>query len=65
MEQATTTFIILKELAGNPPPRLNAIQEFLVPYTELLVQFWVAVWVVTILTLLWVLWYEYKKQRGE
>jgi hypothetical protein len=57
------TFIILKELAGNPPPKLNAIQAFLAPHTNLLADVWVAAWVMTSLVVLWRLWYEYQAHR--
>ncbi len=65
MEPATTTMIVLKELAGNPPPRLNDIQELLVPHVELLTNFWIAVWIMTVIVLLAMLWLEYKKHRSD
>lgn len=61
MESATPTLIVLKELAGNPPPELNAMQELLLPYTDVLTMFWISVWIVTAALVARHAWYEYKK----
>ncbi len=63
MEHSTSTLIVLKELAGNPPPQLNAIQEFLTPHVGLLTDIWISAFVMTIIVLLVKLWSEYKKQK--
>ncbi len=65
MDQATTTFIVLKELAGNPPPQLNAIQKMLAPHIELLTTLWISIWVVTAIVLVVKLRNEYKYQKNE
>lgn len=53
MQTATTTLIALKEIAGNPPATLNALQLFLVPYTRTIMIFWAAVWCTTFVIVLW------------
>ena len=65
MENGTTTLIVLKELAGNPPPHLNAIQKLLVPHVEFLTAFWISVWILTAIVLLVQLWYAYKEHKNQ
>lgn len=65
MEQATTTFIVLKELAGHPSPHLDALQKFLMEHMASAQSFWFAVWFMTGVVLLAKLWYEYKDQQKE
>ncbi|MSU74712.1 hypothetical protein EXS57_02955 [Candidatus Kaiserbacteria bacterium] len=65
MEPATTTMIVLKELAGNPPPRLNDLQELLVPHVEFITDIWVTAFVITTIVLCAKLWLEYKKHRND
>jgi hypothetical protein len=60
MENATTTYIVLKELYGNPPPQLGAIQEILVPHLDFLTSAWISIWVVTAVIVLLRLIHEYR-----
>ncbi len=62
--EGEATFIILKELAGNPPPKLSALQTFLAPHTGLLADLWVAAWVMTALVVLWRAWYEHRARKN-
>ncbi len=61
--EATTTYIILKELAGNAPPELNALQQLLAPHIDFLSEVWISVWIMTGIVLVAKLWHEYKKQK--
>lgn len=63
MEPATTTLIVLKELAGNPPPQLNTIQKILAPHIDLLTNVWISVWIVTAIVLFLQLIHAYKNHR--
>ena len=65
MESATATSIVLKELAGNPPPHLNAIQTFLAPHVGFLTTLWISLWVLTAIALVIKLMYEYKEQKNK
>ena len=58
------TLIVIKELAGNPPPHLNMIQKFLAPYTESLVTFWISVWIMTAIVLFVFYIREYRAHRN-
>ncbi len=49
MKTETHNLIILKELKGNAPVHLSPFQEFLEPYTQGLIIFWIAVWCATII----------------
>ncbi len=64
MEQGVKNFIILKELAGNPPPRLNAVQKLLAPHIDLLTELWASAWVMTVIVLCVILWAEYRNQKN-
>ncbi len=64
MENGTTTLIVLKELAGNPPPHLNAIQELLAPHVGLLTTLWISVWITTAAVLLVQPWHAYKEHKN-
>lgn len=63
MEHSTTTFIVLKELAGHPSPKLDTLQTFLMDHMASAQSFWFAVWAVTAAVLIAKLWYEYKEQH--
>lgn len=65
MENGTTTLIVLKELAGNPPPHLNAIQELLLPHVGFLTTVWISVWITTAIVLLAKVWYEYREYKNK
>ncbi len=56
--------IVLKQLTGNAPPTLSALQSMLVPHVELLTEIWVSVWITTAGVLLWKLFKAYREQRG-
>ncbi len=65
MEQELAPLIVLKELAGNPRPELNAIQQLLAPHTEFLVTLWISVWVMTAIILVALFVREYMEHRKE
>lgn len=65
MENATTSLIVLKELAGHPVPHLDALQQFLADHIAQTTSFWIALWCMTAVVLLTHLWYEYKDQRNK
>lgn len=46
----TTTIIALKELTGNHPPVLDALQKFLLPHVDALIMGWRIIWVLTLVT---------------
>jgi len=56
--------IVLKELAGNPLPRLNALQEMLVPFLQPLASFWISMWIMTALALCFVYVQAYLSHRS-
>jgi hypothetical protein len=56
--------IVLKELAGNPLPRLNALQEALVPFLQPLTSFWISVWIMTAFTLCFIYIQAYLAHRA-
>jgi len=56
-------FIVLKGLEGNAPTHLSAVQQFLVPYMDVLTLFWIAVWGMTAIFLLVQLFREYEAHR--
>lgn len=56
-------YIVLKELAGNAPPKLNAIQEVLAPHVYLLTNIWISVWIMTAILVCVHVWKEYREQR--
>ena len=55
-------FIVLKELNGNTPPQLNALQKFLEPHVEEIVALWVILWCATALIMLSMLIRSYVQQ---
>ena len=61
MNEATTTYIVLKELTGNPPPQFGQLQQFLAPHVNLLVAFWQVVWLVTAIAMIILLAREYMR----
>jgi hypothetical protein len=65
MENATTSLIVLKELAGHPPTHLDPLQQFLSPHLQGLIYFWFSVWCVTGVVLLIKLWQEYHEQKRQ
>ncbi len=44
---ATSTLIVLAELAGNVPPQLNTLQLLLLPHVDTLIIVWKSAWVIT------------------
>lgn len=58
-----SSYIVLKELAGNAPPTLNPIQAFMAPHVHAIIQFWIAVWFFTAFVVLFHLVLEYRRSR--
>ena len=56
--------VILKELAGNPLPQLNVVQQAIVPHVELLVTFWISVWIMTGLVVVGITIKEYRNRKN-
>jgi hypothetical protein len=63
MNHATTTLIVLKQLAGHVPPHLDPLQSFIERHIDTITNLWISVWWITALILLYKLWHEYKEQR--
>jgi hypothetical protein len=63
METATTTYIILRELAGNPPPQLNAIQLLLAPHIDTITALWTAAWITMLAIMCRQVWHAYKAHK--
>lgn len=63
MEDATTTLIVLKELAGHSPTSLDPIQQFIMSHYSVIHACWVVLWFVTAAVLLGKLGYEYTLQK--
>ena len=63
MGHATSSYIVLKELAGNPPPELNTIQKILAPHSVALAHMWIALWVATALVLVYRVAREYNDEH--
>lgn len=63
MSTTTPPIIELTQNAGNAPTSLDPLQTMLAPHTDLIVSFWLAVWVITGIVLLIKLWHEYKEQK--
>ena len=59
------TYIVLKELAGNQPPTLNPIQQFMEPHLHALIVFWTTVWVITCVAVLYKGYKEYRRAKNE
>lgn len=57
-------YVVLKELAGNPPPQWNALQEVLAPHISLLASFWISVWIMTAVVLAAKFWHAYKQYKN-
>ncbi len=55
-------YIVLKELAGNAPPELNAIQEILAPHVFFLTNVWISVCIMTAIVVCVHVWNEYRSQ---
>lgn len=64
MDPATTTLIVLKELAGNSPPQLNYLQELLSPYLSQIVAFWMALWCMTAVAAVTIYIRAYRQHRS-
>jgi hypothetical protein len=60
-----SSFIVLKALAGNDAPSLNAFQSFLAPHAELLSHAWFSVWCMTAIVVLVKLVREYVDHRRQ
>jgi hypothetical protein len=63
MGTSSQKIIVLKELVGNTPVQLDALQQFLLPFAWLIHDFWVSVWVMTLLVVLVKLAFEYREHR--
>lgn len=63
MDDATTSLIVLKELAGHAPTTLDPLQQFIHAHYGAFQLFWIVLWYVTAAVLLITLWYEYKRQK--
>ncbi len=59
-----TPIIELKELAGNPLPQLNLLQQYMYPYTEFFVSFWISAWILTAIILIVVYVRAWKDSRA-
>jgi hypothetical protein len=64
MQSATTSLLVLKELAGHSAPHLDQLQQFLALHITTITSFWFSVWCMTAIVLLAKLWYEYKEQKN-
>jgi len=58
-----THYVVLKELAGNAPPSLDALQQFFAPHAHALIVFWTAVWIFTAFVVIAKLIREYRASR--
>ncbi len=66
MDTATTSYLVLKELAEKRPVTLDGLQLVLAPHVNLMISFWITVWWMTAIFVALHIWREYKKQqRGE
>ncbi len=61
MDSTTTPLIILKELAGNQPASLNAVQVMFADHADTLTIFWFFMWCVTVIILIAYTVREYKR----
>ncbi len=61
----STPLIVLKRLIGNDPTQFNTLQQFLLPYADILALAWLAIWGFTCLVLIVRLVREYQKQRTD
>ncbi len=61
--EATTTYIVLRELAGNSPNSLNAVQMLLEPHIDLLVMLWRVAWICTAVTVIAIYAQAYRRHR--
>lgn len=57
--------IVLKELAGNPPPHLNALQQLFAPHVETLISLWIALWIMTAFVLIGIYVNAYREHRAK
>jgi hypothetical protein len=57
----STGLLVLTELAGHAPAHLEYSQQLLAPFAELITYGWIAVWCVTGLYLLWVVFFRKQK----
>ncbi len=64
MSSSTPPLIVLKELAGHMPTRLDPLQQFLDTHITIVTDLWISAWIITALVLLVNLWREYKNQNG-
>jgi len=58
-----TTYIVLTELAGNPPPHLGVLQEFLLMHADVCIIMWRVAWFVTAVILFLILVRQYFQRR--
>ncbi len=63
MNVSTTTLLVQKSFAGNPPVELNALQRFLEPHATTIVHAWVVLWILTALFVLLKLHRDYRSRR--
>jgi hypothetical protein len=63
MGTSTPKLIVLKELVGNAPPHLDPLQQLLAPHIEIINDFWLSVWCMTLIVLLVKLFLDYREHR--
>ena len=63
MNTGTTTYIVLKELAGNRPPHLDMLQQILAAHLETVSAFWISLWIMTFIVVLYQVYKEYRASR--
>jgi|GEM_PF-2116232 len=65
MQHATTTYLVIKQLAGHLPPHLDPLQQIIADHIDLVTNLWISVWWMTAFVLLYHLWQEYKEQKND
>jgi hypothetical protein len=60
---ASTTYLVLKEVAGHSPTHLDPLQQLLAPHVDTLINIWISIWCMTAVVLLYKLWHEYREQK--
>ena len=63
MQSASSSYLVLKELAGHMPAQLSPLQLFIGDHIDLFTRMWFSVWAMTAIVLLYKLWREYQTQR--
>ncbi len=63
MDYASTTYLVLKELADKRPVTLDPLQLALAPHVNIMIAFWITIWWITALCIAVHVWSEYKKHR--